>query len=306
MRALLLFLAACGFHGKDVPGGDAAPIDVATTDAPPDTEMIDAPATAIDGSTLTCEEKWRNGAVSMTNPIKLAGASGRDPFTNHDENRIYWNKAGVAYQAPLTGVIVGTPKPLSLYVDQAKTMPINAGISKVSTMLGDDVAVMSVSNNGNQDLYLFERISGADFYRDGPISAANTGAQDYDPELTYDGKTLVWAPANTDQQIHMLTRATTGDVFANDTVLAALDGGLTVNHADPSLSDDRQVLLYSTHDSILHYAIFDGAKYVDRGQIPNLHAGVEGDAHLSADLCRVYFGRLGTDGDFDFYVSSVL
>lgn len=309
MRLLLLGLAACGFSGKDLPS-DAIAIDTPTVDAASDDASVIDGAIMIDGGVTpgTCEDKWKSGSVALSNPVKLAGASGRDPFATPDETQLFWNAGGVAYTASLTGTTIGAPSPLQLYADSNMTQLLAGSVSKVSLISGNKVAAISQVTT-DFDVALFERstTSTTKFFRDGPIGVASSLSQDYDPEITPDGLTLVWAPAGTtQQQIHIATRATTNDTFGNDMTIDSL-GNPSANHADPTLNRDKTILLYSTATSVINYAILDPGtkKYVDKGPVPNLHVSTEGDPHLSPDACHVYFGRAGAT-DFDFYFSQVL
>lgn len=309
MRLLLLGLAACGFTGKELPS-DAIAIDVPLIDVP----LIDAApgidaAMMIDGGivTGTCEDKWKSGSVTLSTPVRLAGVSGRDPFATPDESQLFWNSGGVAYTASLTGVVVGTPSPLQLYTDSSLTVLLAGSVSKVSLITGNKVAAISQVTS-DFDVALFERsnMNTTKFFRDGPIGVASGDAQDYDPEISPDGLTLIWAPADTEQQIHIATRATTNDTFGNEVIVSSL-ANPSANHADPTLNGNKSILLYSTANAVINYAILDPGtkKYVDKGAVPGLHVSTEGDPHLSRDACHVYFGRAGAT-DFDFYFSAVL
>jgi hypothetical protein len=301
--AFLVTAVGCGFRS---PSGEPDASPPTDTDAPP----TDA---SIDGAPLTCMPRWRTGTIAFDAPSQLTelGSSqvDRDPVLTSDELTIYFStmRSGTfnadiftATRASLTEAF-GTPQrqPIISSADEDSRFTMSAdGLTAV-------VASSRSGTEGNSDLWLATRTGTAlpftAFLSSGVANINDSNAQ-LDPELSADGQRIYLAVGNP-QRIAVSQRSSpTGD-FGNDSQLPVLFSN--AGDADPTLSPDELVIVYSSHrtdgggegNGDLWYAT-RASKNDDFGmpkRVPNVNqsgAG-DGDPALSPDGCRAPPRTLG-------------
>jgi len=150
------------------------------------------------------------------------------------------------------------------------------------------------------------------------LTAVNlTGTSQADPTLSGDGKRLYFAAVLADghQHIMVATRAAASGPFGTPVGIAELDS--LTGDADPSLSQDETVILfsslrnYATNKDELFYAVRSDLAHPFgpvQALAPINDSTEDGDPFLSADGCTVYFAtdRNGDALDYDLWEATMI
>ena len=324
-RALALVLvlgAGCRFAPArltgDAPGardGGADAIDAAASDGPAD-------------ANAGCLAAWHDGTVQLGAVTLLSvsdsTAVDRDAFLTSDELTLYFSSDRAGGQGsvdPWVAARASLADPFSTPIDQT-ALASPQGDSKLS-MTGDGLyAVFSSSRGGTTggaDLWQATRTSTAmpfGMVKQGDVKMLDTTEPEYDPWISADGKTLYYAPSpiGLPQSIAVATRTSTTMPFASSSPVDELYSG--TGDGDPTLSPDQLIIVFSSNRpppstspaaGNLWYAVRaqPDAAFGAPALVPGANSdGNDGDPHLSADGCRLYFSsdRAGT---YDLYVATV-
>ncbi len=313
MRWLLAVVATgCGFtHGTVA--ADARDVDAA--DAASD-GLVDAPPPA------TCYEQWLAGTIRFDTPVALTelNTSGyeRDPFLPADELTIYFSSARpddydvwVATRTTLAAPFT-TPVPAYEFNSFAEE-------SKLSIAANNKIAVVGSNRPGSEKLDVWESIR-TDTTTQWPamnrtnVAMVDTSGNEHDPTICADGNHLYLAPdTGSSQHIALATRGNDGK-FGAPVELQQLTSGS--GDADPSPTPDERILVYTSGAATsgagggdLWYTTRAAATdpFGPPHAVPDINTtGAEGDPHLSADGCRIYFARNIAGNDWDLYLATAL
>jgi hypothetical protein len=316
MRAYLaLLLSACGFQVTGV-GTDGQPPPRDASDAPRDT-------VATDGSVVApCIASWLSGNVALSTPALVPGVgssltSERDPFLSANELHIYW----VSSRGADTDVYVASRMTTSdaFGTDALKTSlsDANRDDSKV-TITGDDLiaieATLRQGGEGGFDLWQATRTMGgttafAPFTQTG-LGTINDSTDQYDPAITADGLRLYYSTGSP-QRIMVSSRSSISAEFPVATAVPGInDAG---SNGDPAVSLDERVMIFTSNragtdgPADLWYATRTdvSSPFGAPSRVPTVNdVGSDGDPHLSADGCRLYFASF-RGGNNDLFMSTV-
>ncbi len=321
VRALIvLTIAACNYSPQaaapggdsDGPAGDGGPPD--TGDAPPDS-FVGPPPTP-------CVTRWLTDDLDFANPAFLrqggdnlaTTADERDPFLSSTELELYYTKAGSGGDLD---VIVATRSSLaspfgSLGSTSTSLSDSNLGDGKV-TMTADDltaiVSSLRAEGEGNFDFWQATRTAaGTQAFptlTQTFLAEVNDNDQQQDPYLSGDGLRLYYA-ASSPQKLVVASRVAQLASFGAPVDIPVINDG--DGSADPTLSGDERVILFTSSraggDGLtdLWYATRDerDQPFGTPVNVPQVNGSDDdGDAHLSADGCRLYFASTRGVGDYD-------
>ena len=325
MRVLAcLLLLGCRFApssavGDAVPGGDDASTD-ATDDGP-----IDAPH---DGplTSATCLSKWYASTIDFDMPVRLTTVSTtsmeRDPYLASDEHTIYFSsdRAGSMGGADIyTATRTALTDSFGAATAYAPANSTDGYEGKMAMTFDGLELVVSSSRGGGQggaDVWLATRTAvnlAFSAMSETLLGSVDDATAQYDSVLSDDGLRLYLAPSPSisSQDIALATRASRTASFSAPTLIAELVSG---GNADPTLSPDERVLVFSSH-SIAGSAggvdIYYATRATSSGTFGTpIHlstaingSGNDADPFLSRDGCRLYFSSdiLGT---YDLYVAT--
>ncbi len=298
--------------GDGKPPSDGAPDDGPLVDAPVDAPTDAPPAGA-------CLQRWRDGTVALGTPVRLSELGStdadREPFLTTNELTIYFSSSrtanGDVYSATRAaiGAAFGPPQ-----LEAAISSPEADGRF---TMTGNRLIGVVASNRtgteGNTDLWLATRTDASAPF--GTFEAAdgmpniNSGGEELDPELAFDGLTL-YVTREGPRRIARSVRSNVNGSFGSPQDV----GGLAAGDADPSLSPDELVIVFSSRRNgsstdELWYAARTGktAAFGTPALVPGVNSGgnQEVDPALSADGCRLYFAS-DRGGNFELFVAAML
>ena len=320
-------LAACSFKshgGPDAPGGDDAPrrLDAAGADGDSGGGS-DAPPKPAD-----CLAAWQEQIVTLGAPVELTelatsetpGQFERDPFLTPDELTIYFssNENG----DPDTDIFTATRGSAGEQFGDAQII-FGSNFDEDKLTIGGDgkTAFYAAAPVGSDDADLFQvdLSTGAVAGTKKQLAAVDTKASQLDPWLSVDLDRLYYSDtvtAGSAQRLALATRANATMNFNAGTngPFDAIDSDGALGRADPSLSLDETVVLFSE-------ASASGARlfYATRGSAsdnfgsavsvpitPTTHF-VDGDPHLGSDACSLYFASDRDDSDLPhIYVTHVI
>jgi Tol biopolymer transport system component len=304
---LVVLLAGCSFRAGKIASGDASPGD---DDAPVDV--------AGDAPEANCYGKWLDGTVQIDDPIPLTTANSllydRDPFLTADELTLWFASGrtgstggGSVYKATRTSIDdpFGTPA-----IDEP--LDSDKSESKVSMTADGLVAFIGTDRLDSQmvDVWMSTRTS-----TDQPFPAfvkamgVNSAGNDFDPTISADGLHLYYAPDAGGQKVIMRSRADRDSAFGTPVTVVNTGAG----DADPSPSPDERILLFASNTT-LPGALLTNVWYLTRDTtddpwseprpVPTINTdAAEGDPHLSADGCRIYFARDLGGYNYDLYAA---
>ncbi|HEY5921470.1 MAG TPA: hypothetical protein VIV11_07355 [Kofleriaceae bacterium] len=304
-------LAGCSY----VPGTGRvdARIDEAAIDAPPDT--------AIDSTfETTCYDQWLANTIRFDTPVPITEVNSagydRDPFLTDDELTVYvasgrggQGDVWIAKRLSVSGTF-STPV-------EASEFNSTSSESKLSMSADRKVAVVGSDRPGSTGLDVWEsiRLSVTDPWpamNRNNVMMVETAGNEHDPTLSANAQHLYLAPDNpAPQHLAMATRAGNG-IFGPAVELTELNSG--TGDADPSPTSDERILTFASNRTL------DGAGggdvwYATRAMgsgpfnaplpVPDINTtAAEGDPHVSANGCRIYFSRhLGND-NWDIFVAT--
>jgi Tol biopolymer transport system component len=314
---VLCALAGCSFHVHDAPGDGPS-------DAP-----VDTARDAVDGAPQPdCLARWRDHTIEFAMPVALSvNGTGydRDPFLSPDELTIYFSTVRTGTQPPgqadvytatraTIGDPFGTP---SLYAFASTT---DGSETKLSfTGDGLDLVVGSSKPGGKGQVDVWEAVKSATWgpLQQSKLGAVNDFANQQDPTISGDGLTLYEAPDTSGtQQIMVATRQDRSHNFTAPQQITELVDPGGFGTADPAVSVDQRIIVVSSGrlggagQGDLWYATRPSVNDPFEAPIPVPGSGVntpanEGDAHLSADGCRLYFASDRDVGmDWDLFVAT--
>jgi hypothetical protein len=196
---------------------------------------------------------------------------------------------------------------------------VGGGCGKFSTTMDGLYAVFASARaagvGGGVDVWETSRASTGSAW-DVPtqtnLTAVDTVDPEQDAEIDHDGLRLYLArnPGGGPQEIEIAYRAMAGSAFGSATRINELYSG--VGDADPSVSDDLTVMVFSSNRTGTGSAggnIWYSTR-ADPNQtwgtplpVPDVNSdGGDGDPHLGSDGCRLYFAS-DRNGDYDLFVT---
>jgi WD40-like Beta Propeller Repeat len=322
--AAAVLAAGCGFGSPKAGPGDGQPplpdtpdppfIDAPPIDAPP----IDTPPA------VSCMDRWRNDTVILGAPTLIAELMSpgldRDPYLTPDELTIYFSthrdatmpSVADVYKATRTSLAApfGTPQReagiSSAEYDSRFSMSADQLIGVVASTrpAGENGSNVWIATRGNKNAPFgtFDAMAMG-------LANVNSNDEELDPELSADGLRIYLA-VGVPQRIAVSERSSVTGSFGSPQQLAGVNG--TVSDADPSLSPDERVIVFSSTrgsgDGDLYYS-----KRTDKNatfaapirlQDVSSNSANDGDPHLSPDGCRLYFAS-DRSGNWELYVSTV-
>ena len=320
MRALasLALVASCGFHpGKAAPDGGPG-------DAP------DAPAigdAALDAPAATgCWGRWLDHTVRFAAPQSLATinstAFDRDPFLAPDELSVFVSSIRTMALGS-SDIWVATRASTAVAFDAPTlllTVSSTGGESKFSFTANGLYGVVGSDRTGGKgaiDVWETSRASAGDPWGvpvQTHLGQVNTADADHDPTISADGLHVYLAPATGTQHLAVASRSSLTKNFSAPAAITELDSG--TGDADPTVSADERVIVFSSNrtgagvsSGNMWYAVRAVATdpFGTPMPVPDVNSdSANGDPHLSADGCRLYFSSDRTAGqDWDVFVASV-
>jgi len=191
--------------------------------------------------------------------------------------------------------------------------------TKISfTTDGKDLLVGSSHTGGEGNVDVWEAVAGAAGFamlQQTKLGAVNDSGNQQDPVISGDGLTLYEAPDSVGtQQITVSTRQDRTHNFSAPSVIDELVDPYGYGTADPAISADQLIIIVSSGRSgtngggDLWYATRAtvGGAFSTPVQVPTVNTAYnEGDAHLSADGCELFFASDRTSGNnWDLFVST--
>jgi len=309
---IVVAVAGCKFREGSLSDVDAAvtsEVDAASPDAP-----------SPDAAPPNCYAQWLDGTIQLDTPVALAAVNAsaydRDPFLTDDELTLYFASGrtgstggGSVFKATRAEVTdaFGTPV-LDAQFDSLQSE------TKVSITADGLAAVVGSNRTGSMgvDVWTSTRAStSVAFPAFTKAAGVNTSGNDQDPTISADGLHLYIAPdTGGTQKIVVATRAALGDTFGAPTTVINSGSG----DADPSPTPDERILVFASNRVLagggngdIWYATRASASdaFGTPKAVPGANTGMpEGDPHLSADGCRLYFARNVRSTDYDLFVAA--
>jgi len=312
-----VFLGACGFRpsaGTSTDARDAPGLDG------------DAPGTGSDGAMLTCMQRWYAKSPRFTAPVPLANVNStsydRDPYVTSDELTFYVSTSrgtsdGTSEIYSATRATPGDPFGTPALVPQLS--PAGVSETKVSMTQNQLYAIVgSTKSGGAGGVDAWETMRGTvtgtfGALGRGHLMMVDTAANDHDPFVCHDGLHIYLAPDAPVQHIVVATRANTGANFPAPVPIVEITD--PAGDADPALSLDERVIVFSSQrggsgaGANVWFAVRDmitGGVFSTPVPVPDINGdGNDGDPHLSADGCTLYFAS-DRGGDYDVYVATMM
>lgn len=320
---LLLLVPACGFSARNG----------STTDGPRaiDARTIDG-ALGSDAPPVTCMDHWMAHDVRFQPPQSMLELDTpdyeRDPWVTPDELRIFFSAVRSDSQPQnaqdiYTANRSETTEPFGPVTKFAGASTATGAEGKMS-MTGDGTQLFVASDftgggsKGSVDVF-FSAYNGTSWAAlgQGKAGAINDAGGQYDPYVSEDGTALYLAPsAGLPQQIYVATRADETKNFGAPTELMELADPGGTGTADPALSADQRVILFTsartgtTGVNDLWYATraTPTGTFGTPALVPDVNSDTyEGDAHLSHDGCHLYFASIRNNPstqDWDLFVAA--
>ena len=289
---------------------------------PPFDAGPDAPMSMVDAAPAACAAAWADGAPSFTPPVAMDAldtvGNELDPWVTPDELTIYFARGRAfdiytATRATVAGDFGQATRVAALDSTATDTRVSLTGDGRRAILSSDR------ASPGDPDLFEATRASATGTFSTPDATAlakVNSTRQELDPELSADGLRLYFSVLGSGSPHHLELATRTSTLAAFDEPVPVMIFGESSAVADPSVSPDGKLLLYSAVDpstgtTDLHVALpisASGLVFQARGALPFNSAQSDGDAALSADECRVYFSsnRPGGTGGRDLYVTSVV
>ena len=306
MRGLVaVVLVGCGFNPGQLAGGDATMLDVASD------VSIDVPPRE------NCYAQWFDGTIRFDTPIELPNVNSaqfdRDPYLTADELQFFVSSGR---QGGMGGTVWIAKRPSTMVAFSPPTVEStfeSVGDETKLSITADGLYAVVGSNRdtpNSVDVWEASRAAITDPWsavtRD-HVMLVNSSSSEHDPTISADGLHLYFAGHSGTYQFIAL--ASRGDRSANFGVPVELtELTSTMGDADPSPTPDERIILFgSNRPPPLAGPAAPNAWYATRASknapfsapliVPDINGDLsEGDPHLSADGCRIYFGRnLGGD-----------
>lgn len=275
-----------------------------------------------DADAANCYSQWLDHTVRLQNPqpltaLNVSGGYERDPFVTEDERTIYFSAdraspgatdIWMATRANKTDPFAG--------VTEATAFNSTGSESKLSITSNGLTAVVGsdrIGTAGSIDVWESTRTTTGELFpamSRTKVMMVETAGADHDPTISADGLHLYLAPDTPGpQRIVVASRANVGGNFGATMQLTELYSG--TGDADPSPTPDERIIVFASNrdGGGIWYATRAGSTgtFETPRSVPDINSAfVEGDPHLSADGCRLYFARYtGVGIDWDLYVADV-
>lgn len=329
---VLGFAAGCGLV-LDLEGEGEQPVDAGgegdghTSDAVSPVDAADpsdatAPADAEalpDAGPVTsrCAPLWVSGSppsfasIEVVSGVNSSGSE-RNPVLSTDGLTLWFQRESttmVARRATLTGAFV---------TDGALPGPINvAGAANGRIFFtADDLEVFLASTRDGRpsaDIWHARRRAVTDWFDVLTVlpTVSSDSAGEHDPHVSTHGSRLYYTlvdPASDDTRLWTAARQPDGTYAPDGPVAELVEPG--ADDTDPTISADASVILFTRNDSTglpdLMYAVREpSGAFGPTSTVDGLSTvASEGDAHLSADACEVFFMR-NTAGNRDIWRASL-
>jgi hypothetical protein len=257
---------------------------------------------------VDCWAAWKSGAPVLSVPrlvdgLNTAGAE-EDPSLSADALTLYFLRGRTLHQStrPTRTSAFGTPAILSELQSADGEGRMTTTANGLETIFDSRRA----GGEGGADLWRAKRDSVAEpFGKPTQVGVAdlNDGGQQFDPELVPDGRRLYYAPSvgSSGQQIAVASRASLDDAFDAFTVVE-ISGALEVR-ADPSVSPDELVMVFTTRGPAvgptdLYFAIRSSVAQpfvATKLEAIDVDA-TQGDGELADDGCSLIFASTRAGG----------
>jgi hypothetical protein len=317
--AVVCALAGCSFHANAVPRDG-------TADVPGDSAADVAP----DTPRPSCLPHWLDHTIQIDPPVALDALNTtnyeRDPFVSPDGLTIYFSAVRAdslpaTFEDIYTATRPSFAAPFDTAVRYATGSSTDGYETKISfTTDGKDLVVGSSHMGGKGGVDVWESVWGAAGFgmlQQAKLGAVNDSGNQQDPMISGDGLTLYEAPDTTGtQQIAVATRQDRNHNFSAPAVIDELVDPYGYGTADPAISVDQRIIIVSSG----RYGTTGGGDlwYATRAtvndafgtpiQVPGTSVNTtanEGDAHLSADGCELFFASDRDVGmSWDLFVST--
>jgi hypothetical protein len=298
---------------QDAPIGEDALAQDGDLDAPPD-------------AATTCNARWRDGSIHFETPIVVPNINSsvydRDPYVSADEMTI-WFSSGRPGGTGGTVYIAKRTTPTGTFGDPQIDDDFDSAGNETKLSMTEDrlYAVVGSDRTGSAavDIWESSRLTVNDNWSTPArtnLTLVNSAMDDHDPTISNDGLRLYLAPVGGGQHLAVATRMNVGDPFGAPTTITELVSGM--GDADPSPTPDERILLFASNKPGLAgdpappnvwYATRAGATgpFDPPKLVPDINTDMpEGDPHLSADGCRIYFARdLGSD-NYEIHVATAM
>jgi Tol biopolymer transport system component len=267
-----------------------------------------------------CQLAWENGPLALSPPRLISEladpASQFWPSLTADGNTLYFardsgDQTRDLYVATRDGA--GAPWSTPVRVEELATA---GDEQRITVDASGTIAVFAANRDGSTDLYYTTR-AGAESPFGEPtrmhfddVNDAFNG--DFDPELSFDGTRLFYAPYTGAQQyVRITSRSTIDQPFGPPTDVGGI--AVTDESGDPTLSRDERILVYATGDlsseNDIYYTVRDSpaAAFGPPTQVPgaNVVDFDDSETELSPDACELLFAST-RDGRYQLYVTEVV
>jgi hypothetical protein len=311
-------LTGCGFHAHEGPRDGANDVAIDTVvDVAPDTPRA------------SCLPRWMDHTITIDPPVAIAELDSigyeRDPFLSPDGRTIYFSAVRADSQPPTyediyTATRTGPGAMFDTPVRFAPGSTTDGYETKISFSTdGHDLVVGSSHMGGEGNVDVWEAVdSGSGFgeLQQMKLGAVNDFGSQQDPTISGDGLTLYEAPDTTGtQQILRSTRSDRNHNFSPPAVIDELRDPGGFGTADPAVTADQLIILVASARAgtagggDLWYATRATVNdpFSTPIQVPTVNSiSNEGDAHLSADGCELFFASDRDAGmNWDLFVSTV-
>ncbi|MEO8705061.1 MAG: hypothetical protein ABI867_33720 [Kofleriaceae bacterium] len=306
VTVVLTLLVGCSFEPPPAIPGDA----VSDTTPEPDTT-----------AEVGCFSAWRDHSVRVGTPAPLvnvnSNTSDRDPFLTADEQTLLFGARGTAttdqiFQATRSSATADFGPP-----QVVMELSTDDGDESKAVLRGDGLEVFVATTRANgaglSDLWTSTRLDlQSQFTAFANVPGVNDDDQQHDPELSADGLHLYFAQSSLPQ--HIVVAARTSLTADFDTPVTVIDSG--VGDADPSVSPDERILLFSSNRTgsgfgggNIWYATRNSTTepFGTPAALPGINGNTnDGDPVMSHDGCRVYFATDRGITGFDLFVADVV
>jgi len=310
---VVVALAGCRF----LPGAAGSDREDAAIDA------IDAPIDIVIDTLpgANCYDKWLDDTIRFDTPVAVTAVNSttydRDPFLPADELTIYLSTQRGTSDGSSHIYVATRPNLTAAFSTPVEAYEFNSTMSesKLSISADNKVAVVGSNRVGSSGLDVWEsiRLNVTDNWpamnRTNVMMVETTG-NDHDPTLSANGQHLYLAPDDVSpQRIRVATRGNNG-MFGAPVTLNELYSG--TGDADPSPTPDERIIVFASNRTGVGLAdVWYATRATATGTfsapriVPDVNTGgYEGDPHLSADGCRIYFARSPGTNDWDIYVAA--
>jgi hypothetical protein len=271
-------------------------------------------------------DRWMAGTIQFGSPTPLANQSAdmddeRDPWVSQDGLQLYYafRKSGqdsdiyLATRKDVSSSFGAGVKQVNVSTAQDDDRPSLTADEQtfvMATTRGSATAMIEMAMRGDTTAMF----PSTNTMHMGNVNQPTLGSNHYDPFLSTDGLRLYYAPTTPGlQHIAMASRSDASSDFSAGQLLANITS-TNADEADPALSLDERILVFSsdrsggTGKNDLWYATRS-----DKSQdfsaphvIPNVNSSDEdGDPMLSADGCTLYFATTHNSHSYDLYSATM-